>query len=77
MLAQLGGLRTDLLAGILAGLLIGFLAGALVMSRRRAGALLVLGSLGVALAGAPQGAWAADTQPRSAAPRPRCRPAPS
>lgn len=63
MLAQFGGLRTDLLAGILAGLLIGFLAGALVMSRRRAGALLVLGLLGVALAGAPQGAWAADTQP--------------
>ena len=63
MLAQLGGLRTDLLAGILAGLLIGFLAGALVMSRRRVGALLVLGSLGVALAGAPQGAWAAGAQP--------------
>ena len=63
MLAQLGGLRADLLAGILAGLLIGFLAGALAMSRRRAGALLMLGSLGVALAGVPQGAWAADTQP--------------
>lgn len=63
MLAQLGGLRTDLLAGILAGLLIGVVAGALVMSRRRAGALLMLGSLGVALAGVPQGAWAADTQP--------------
>ncbi|MFG1379051.1 efflux RND transporter periplasmic adaptor subunit [Xanthobacter autotrophicus] len=62
-LAQLGGLRADLLAGVLAGLLIGFLAGVLVISRRRAGALLVLGSLGVALAGAPQGAWAADTQP--------------
>ncbi|MFG1238202.1 HlyD family efflux transporter periplasmic adaptor subunit [Xanthobacter autotrophicus DSM 597] len=63
VLAQLGGLRADLLAGILAGLLIGFLAGALAMSRRRAGALLMLGSLGVALAGVPQGAWAADTQP--------------
>ncbi|MFG1223961.1 efflux RND transporter periplasmic adaptor subunit [Xanthobacter wiegelii] len=63
MLAQLGGLRADLLAGILAGLLIGVVAGALAMSRRRAGALLVLGSLGVALAGVPQGAWAADTQP--------------
>ncbi|MDI4665644.1 efflux RND transporter periplasmic adaptor subunit, partial [Xanthobacter autotrophicus] len=62
VLAQLGGLRTDVLAGILAGLLIGFLAGALVMSRR-AGPLLVLGSLGVALAGTPQDAWAADTQP--------------
>ncbi|MFG1463458.1 HlyD family efflux transporter periplasmic adaptor subunit [Xanthobacter sp. DSM 24535] len=63
VLAQLGGLPTDLLAGILAGLLIGFLAGALVMSRRRAGALLILGSLGVALTGAPKGAWAADTRP--------------
>lgn len=63
VLAQLGGLRADLLAGILAGLLIGFLAGALLMSRRRAGALLVLGSLGVAVAGSPQGAWAAETQP--------------
>ena len=63
VLAQLGGLRTDLLAGILAGLLIGFLAGALVMSRRRSGALLILGWLGAALAGAPQGAGAADAQP--------------
>lgn len=63
MLAQLGGLRTDLLVGVLAGLLIGVVAGALVMSRRRAGALLVLGSLGVALAGVPQGARAADPQP--------------
>ncbi|MFG1228340.1 efflux RND transporter periplasmic adaptor subunit [Xanthobacter wiegelii] len=63
VLAQLGGLRADLLAGILAGLLIGFLAGALAMSRRRAGALLMLGSLGIALTGVPQGAWAADTQP--------------
>ncbi|MFH1553586.1 MAG: HlyD family efflux transporter periplasmic adaptor subunit [Pseudomonadota bacterium] len=63
VLAQLGGPRTDLLAGILTGLLIGFLAGALVMSRRRAGALLVLGSLGVALIGVPQGAWAAGMQP--------------
>ncbi|MDQ0506206.1 efflux RND transporter periplasmic adaptor subunit [Xanthobacter agilis] len=56
-LAQFGGLPV----GALAGLLIGFLAGALVMSRRRAGALLVLGTLGVTLAGAPQGARAADT----------------
>lgn len=63
VLAQLGGLRTDLLAGVLAGLLVGFLAGVLVISRRRAGALLVLGSLGIALAGAPQGARAADTHP--------------
>ena len=62
VLAQFGGLRADLLAGILVGLLIGFLAGALVMSRRRAGALLVLGWLGIALTGAPQGTWAADTQ---------------
>ncbi|WP_296582460.1 HlyD family efflux transporter periplasmic adaptor subunit [Xanthobacter sp.] len=59
VLAQLGVLPV----GVLAGFLVGFLAGALVMSRRRVGALLILGSLGVALAGAPQGAWAADTQP--------------
>lgn len=59
VLAQLGALPV----GVLAGLLIGFLAGVLVISRRRAGALLVLGSLGIALAGAPQGARAADTNP--------------
>jgi hypothetical protein len=63
VLAQFGGLRADFLVGILAGLLIGFLASALVMSRRQAGALLVLGSLGVAVAGAPQGASAAETRP--------------
>lgn len=62
-LAQLGSVPV----GVLAGLLIGFLAGALVMSRRRTGALLVLGTLGVALAGAPQGAQAAD------APKPAAR----
>jgi len=62
-LAQLGSVPV----GVLAGLLIGFLAGALVMSRRRrTGALLVLGTLGITLAGAPQGARAADA-PKSAA----------
>ncbi|MEP9350772.1 HlyD family efflux transporter periplasmic adaptor subunit [Xanthobacter sp. KR7-225] len=59
--AQFGGPRADLLAGVLAGGLIGFLAGALVVSRR-AVALLILGSLGVALAGVPRDAQAADRQ---------------
>ncbi|MFG1417061.1 HlyD family efflux transporter periplasmic adaptor subunit [Xanthobacter sp. V0B-10] len=59
-LALLGGLPSGALAGVVAGLLIGFLVGAIAMSRRRAGALLILGTLGLALAGVPQGARAAD-----------------
>lgn len=51
-LALLGGLPPGALAGVAVGLLIGFLAGALVISRRRAVALLVLGAVGLALAGA-------------------------
>lgn len=51
-LALIGGAPSGALAGVAAGLLIGFLAGALVVSRRRAGALLVLGAVGLALAGA-------------------------
>ncbi|MFG1249567.1 efflux RND transporter periplasmic adaptor subunit [Xanthobacter flavus] len=51
-LALIGGAPSGTLAGVAVGLLIGFLAGALVVSRRRAGALLVLGAVGLALAGA-------------------------
>lgn len=62
MLALIGGAPSGTLAGVAVGLLIGFLAGALVVSRRRAKALLVLGAVGLALAGA-RDAWADAPKP--------------
>ena len=50
-LALIGGTPSGALAGVAVGLLIGFFAGALVVSRRRAGRFLLLGAVGLALAG--------------------------
>ena len=69
-LALIGGAPSGALAGAVVGLLIGFLAGALVVLRRRARALLVLGAACLALAGVRDArAEAPKPAPRDAAQR--------